>query len=108
MQIASVTIETNPSLIPKDIHGVGQKYKLFKDEMRNCGFSTDYGVRQFKCAVIMCIGNQIQLAAPNLYDESKFRFTDSTSTDGIRSKLDYCLSLYSLAEPLIRQYIIYG
>ena len=108
LEIAACTLETNPSLIPADLNAIPQKFKAFKAEMKNCGFSNDYGIRQYKCAIIICIGNQIKLAAPNIHDPAKFQFTDSTSADGIKSKLDFALSMYKLAEPLIRQFIIYG
>ena len=108
LALAACTLETNPSLIPGDLNGIPQKFKAFKAEMKNCGFANDYGIRQYKCAIIVFIGNQIKLAAPNLHDPSRFQFTDSTSSESIKSKLDFALSMYKLTEPLIRQFIIYG
>ena len=101
-------METNPSLIPANELEVSKKFKSFKAEMRACGFALDYGVRQYKCAIIICIGNLIKLAAPELHDDNKFKFTDSTSAESINSKLSYCLTLYKISEPLIRAHIIYG
>ena len=101
-------IETNVELIPETITDIKTLFPKFKAELRSCGFPTDMGIRNNKCAILLCIQNLISKAVPDQYIESRFKISPSTSSQDLDDKLRYGISIYKTCQPLIRQYIIYS
>ena len=51
LALAACTLETNPSLIPCDMNAIPQKFKAFKAEMKNCGFSNYFPIAARKSPI---------------------------------------------------------
>ena len=107
IEIGASLIETCPEFIPDTVADFAKIHKKFAKSAKNAGLPA-LGTREFKNALCLCIKNLLNLATPQLVDDKDFNLAPSLSAAEVNNKLTKVLLLYKLAEPSIRQHIVYS
>ena len=107
IEIGASLIETCPDFIPESVSDVVKIHKRFVKSAKSAGLPT-LGIREYKSALCFCIKNLLNLATPQLVENNDFNLAPSLSASEVNNKLTKVLLLYKLAEPSIRQHIVYS
>lgn len=106
IEIGSSLIETAPDLIPPSADDLNSRFKRFKSACKSAGFS-NYGIREYKCCLLMCIKHFLNLSLPELINPSDYDVAPSLAAADVNIKVGKALMLYQLALPKIREHVIY-
>ena len=106
IEIGASLLQTQPDLIPSTIQEITAKHKKYCKAAQCAGFDR-LGIREFKSAVLLCIKSLLELSVPELVVTANYEISASLSVKEVDKKVTKALSLYALATPKIREYIVY-
>ena len=107
IEIGASLIETCPDFIPQSVSEIVKIHKKFVKSAKSAGLPA-LGIREYKNALCFCIKNLLNLATPQLVDNNDFNLAPSLTAAEVNNKITKVLLLYKLAEPSIRQHIVYS
>ena len=106
LEIAASLMETSPDLILTSLKDMTSKLKKYNKAAQSAGFDK-LGSREYKSAVLLCIKSLLELSVPELVISKNYEVSVSLSAKDLDSKVIKALSLYSLASPKIKEFIVY-